>query len=98
VLREPPHARATTQYYRTFLLHELRPLVEGRFKQGTLTTPTRMLWGRRDPITAGAHDHGEHERYAPNLTIEWVEETGHFLPEERPELVVARARELFGRP
>jgi pimeloyl-ACP methyl ester carboxylesterase len=96
VLREPPHARATTQYYRTFLLHELRPLVEGRFKQRTLTTPTRMLWGRRDPIVRGAHDHGEHEPYAPNLTIEWVDDTGHFLPEERPELVVARARDLFG--
>jgi pimeloyl-ACP methyl ester carboxylesterase len=31
------------------------------------------------------------------MTIEWVEKTGHFLPEERPELVVQRARELFAR-
>jgi len=95
VLREPDHARATQQYYRTFLLHELRPLVSGAFRAQTLTTPTRLLWGRRDPILQGAHASGEHERYAPQMTIEWVEQTGHFLPEERPELVVQRARELF---
>lgn len=97
VLRQPGPANATSQYYRTFLLHELRPLVEGRFKERPFTTPTLMLWGRRDPIVQGAHATGEHEPYAPHLTIEWVEDTGHFLPEERPELVVERARELFGK-
>jgi pimeloyl-ACP methyl ester carboxylesterase len=95
VLREPAHARATSSYYRAFLLHELRPLIAGAMKQQTLTTPTRLLWGRRDQILQGAHATGEHERYAPSMTIEWVEDTGHFLPEERPELVVQRARELF---
>ena len=97
VLREPG-ARATrrSQYYRTFLLHELRPLISGAMKERTLTTPTRLLWGRRDQILQGAHASGDHERYAPNMTIEWVDDTGHFLPEERPELVVQRARELFG--
>lgn len=95
VLRQRGPARATSQYYRTFLLHELRPLVDGAFKQQTLTTPTRMLWGRRDRILQGAHASGEHEAYAPNLEIEWVEDTGHFLPEERPQLVAERARALF---
>lgn len=97
VLRQPGPANATSQYYRTFLLHELRPLVEGRFKERQFDTPTLMLWGRRDPIVQGAHATGEHEPYAPHLTIEWVEDTGHFLPEERPELVVERARALFGK-
>ena len=96
VLREPGPAYATSRYYRTFLLHELRPLIEGEFKQRTLETPARLLWGRRDAILTGAHATGEHEPYAPHLTIEWVEDTGHFLPEERPELVVERARALFG--
>lgn len=95
VLREPDHAHATSMYYRTFLLHELKPLISGTFKAQTLTTPTRLLWGRRDPILQGAHATGEHERYAPHMTIERVDDTGHFLPEERPELVVQRARELF---
>jgi pimeloyl-ACP methyl ester carboxylesterase len=96
VLREPDHANATSQYYRTFLLHELRPLVSGAMKERTLTTPTHLLWGRRDRILQGSKASGQHERYAPNTRIEWVDDTGHFLPEERPELVVQRARELFG--
>jgi pimeloyl-ACP methyl ester carboxylesterase len=96
VLREPEHARATSQYYRTFLLHELKPLISGAMKERTLTTPTHLLWGRRDQILQGSKASGDHEPYAPNMRIEWVEDTGHFLPEERPELVVERARELFG--
>lgn len=95
VLRDPEHANATSQYYRTFLLHELGPLISGAFKRQTLTTPTHLLWGRRDRILQGAKATGDHEQYAPNMQIEWVEDTGHFLPEERPELVVQRARELF---
>jgi pimeloyl-ACP methyl ester carboxylesterase len=97
VLRQPGPANATSQYYRTFLRHELRPLISGAMKERTLTTPTHLLWGRRDQILQGSHATGQHERYAPNMTIEWVDDTGHFLPEERPELVVQRARELFTR-
>jgi pimeloyl-ACP methyl ester carboxylesterase len=95
VLREPARARATQQYYRTFLAHELRPLIEGAFHDRPLATPTRLLWGDRDVIVKGAHTTGQHETYAPNMTIEWVPGTGHFLPEERPEVVIERARELF---
>jgi pimeloyl-ACP methyl ester carboxylesterase len=84
-------------YYRTFLKHELRPLISGAMKERTLTTPTHLLWGRRDQILQGAKNQGDHEPYAPNMKIEWVDKTGHFLPEERPELVVQRARELFAR-
>jgi pimeloyl-ACP methyl ester carboxylesterase len=94
VLREAEHARAASRYYRTFLLEELKPLIEGRYHDRTLTTPTRLLWGRRDPIVRGAQS-DQHPPFAPELETEWVDGTGHFLPEERPELVIARARELF---
>jgi pimeloyl-ACP methyl ester carboxylesterase len=95
VLRQSPQAHATSHYYRDFLRHELKPLVDGDFKKRQLTTPTRLLWGRRDRILQGGRERGQHEPYAPNTQIEWVDKTGHFLPEERPELVVQRARELF---
>jgi pimeloyl-ACP methyl ester carboxylesterase len=95
VLKQSDRALASAQYYRSFLLHELKPLASGGFHARPLTTKTRLLWGRHDPILQGARD-DEHRRFAPNLEIEWVPKTGHFLPEERPELVVQRARELFG--
>jgi pimeloyl-ACP methyl ester carboxylesterase len=94
VLRQPKHARASAQYYRSFLLHELAPIARGGFHDRPLTTPTRLLWGREDPILQGARD-DEHRAFAPQMEIEWVPETGHFLPEERPQLVVERARALF---
>lgn len=96
VLREPQHAHATSLYYRDFLRHELRPLIAGTFKEQPFTTPTHLLWGRRDRILQGGHATGDHEQFAPNTQIEWVDDTGHFLPEERPELVAERARALFG--
>jgi hypothetical protein len=37
-----------------------------------------------------------HEPYADELSIEQVERCGHFVAEERPELVIERARQLFG--
>lgn len=94
VLRQPARARATTQYYRTFLLRELGPIMRGAYADRRLRTPTRMLWGTRDPILRGARDTPPRAN-APALEIEWVPDTGHFLPEERPELVVARARALM---
>lgn len=94
VLQQPEHALASAQYYRSFLLHEVGPLLRGVHHDRTLTVPTRLLWGRADPILQGART-DEHQQYAPTMEIEWVDDTGHFLPEERPELVVQRARELF---
>ena len=63
--------------------------------------PDAPAVGQTRPDPPGlAHASGDHERYAPNMRIEWVDDTGHFLPEERPELVVAAGaravRELAG--
>jgi pimeloyl-ACP methyl ester carboxylesterase len=35
------------------------------------------------------------ERYAPNMRLELVPEVGHFIVEERKDLVLEHARELF---
>jgi pimeloyl-ACP methyl ester carboxylesterase len=56
--------------------------------------PARLLMGDEDMIGRGADLLG-HERNAPQLEVERVPGAGHFLPEERTELVVERARELF---
>jgi pimeloyl-ACP methyl ester carboxylesterase len=35
------------------------------------------------------------EAHGADLTLEVVEDCGHWLPEERPELIADRARALF---
>ena len=56
------------------------------------------MMGEDDPIGRGADLLG-HERNAPRLTVERVPGAGHFLPEERPDVVVERARgAVRGRP
>ncbi len=94
VLKEPARAHATQEYYRQFLLHELRPLVDGAFHARPLTTKTRLLWGRRDPLLQGYRD-DQHREWAPNMDVVWIDGAGHFLPEEQPGAVVEHARELF---
>jgi pimeloyl-ACP methyl ester carboxylesterase len=56
--------------------------------------PTRLLVGEHDPIAAGADLRG-YEAHAEDMEAERMPGAGYFLPDERPELVAARARTLF---
>ena len=94
VLRQPDQVRASVAYYRTFLLHEIGPLVAGRYRSRRLTVPTLLMLGAHDRVVRDSDTTG-HEPYADDLRIEWVPDAGHFIPEERPELVLERARELL---
>jgi pimeloyl-ACP methyl ester carboxylesterase len=90
VLAEPARAQASVGLYRTFLMREV-----ARTPHGRLRVPTRMMLGARDPavpvvLLDGADDD------ADEVSVEIVPECGHFVPEEHPELVARRARELFG--
>jgi pimeloyl-ACP methyl ester carboxylesterase len=94
VLREPARARASTLLYRTFLTLELRPWLAGRNRGRRLTVPTLMLHGTHDL----AIDHrrlGGWEEWADDMAVELRDDSGHFIAEEIPELVAARARALF---
>lgn len=93
-LRRPASLHATTQLYRTFLLRELRPFVQGHYRSQRLRTPTRLIIGARDPIGKGVDR--SFERYADDMDLERVPGAGHFLPEETPELVLERALAFFG--
>jgi pimeloyl-ACP methyl ester carboxylesterase len=94
VMRQPERARTTVAVYRTFVLRELPAIIRGRYAEARLDLPARLIMGEDDPIGRGADLLG-HERNAPGLTVERVPGAGHFLPEERPDVVVERARELF---
>jgi len=90
----PERARAAVQMYRVFNLRETLPIVRGRYAGQRLTVPTRMLFGTDDAalrpeVLAG------YERHADAMEVEFVPGCGHFIADEMPDLVAARARELF---
>ena len=94
---EPDRARAGEALHRWYALRDIAGLVLGRFKKLRLTTPTVILAGEKDFVLPPSALSGG-ERYAADLRIEVVPECGHYVHEERPELVAERARELFARP
>jgi pimeloyl-ACP methyl ester carboxylesterase len=90
VLAEPARARASVGLYRTFLTSEV-----ARIPHRRLRVPTRIMVGARDPAIPAVLLDGADED-ADDVCVEIVPECGHFVPEEHPELVARRARELFG--
>ena len=93
-LRSPTRARASALLYRTFLLRELLPVAAGRYRKARLETPTLVLHGKRDGAVPPRLVAG-HERHAADLRVELVPDAGHFLPEERPELVAEKILAFF---
>jgi len=93
-LAEPARARAAVQMYRVFNLREALPIVRGRYARQRLTVPTRLVFGTDDKalrpeILAGYQHHGE------DMELELVPGCGHFIADERPDLVAERAQEFF---
>ena len=89
--------RASQQLYRTFLLKEFGPAAAGRYHKSRLTVPTKLLFGTDDFAIPKSFFTRPTEEFADDFTIEFIPDTGHFIAEERPELVNDRALEFFGR-
>jgi pimeloyl-ACP methyl ester carboxylesterase len=94
-LAEPARARACVQMYRVFQLKESPENLRGRYARSRLTVPTRMLFGTDDAalrpnLLAG------YGRHADDMEVELVPGCGHFIADERPDLVAERALSFFG--
>ncbi|HEX8752437.1 MAG TPA: alpha/beta hydrolase [Solirubrobacterales bacterium] len=96
-LAEPARARAAVQMYRTFNLREVAPIVRGRYAEARLRVPTLMVFGE-DDFVLRPQMLGGYQRHAEDMRVELVSGCGHFIADERPELVAARAREFFAEP
>lgn len=93
-LREPARSRASSLLYRTFVLREQVPIARGRYRSRRLRTPTRMLFGTQDPVITPRMLEG-YGAYADDMSVELVDHAGHFIAEDRPELVAERALRFF---
>ncbi|HWA53905.1 MAG TPA: alpha/beta hydrolase [Solirubrobacterales bacterium] len=92
--RPRDHALASSHVYRSFLTRELPRLKRGHYRSQRSSVPTLLLHGDADPVIR-ADILGGYEAYADEMRVEEVARCGHFVAEEQPELVVARARALF---
>ena len=93
-LQRPESARATTLLYRSFARSFKKVLFERAFEDLRLTVPTRIVFGTADKALSPVVLRGI-ERHCDDVEIELVPDSGHFVPEEKPELVAERAAELF---
>ena len=91
---DPARARASTQLYRSFLLVDLPRMTAGRYARMRLRTPTLMLFGTRDKVIP-AHQVEGFEAHADDMRLERIPGVGHFVADEVPELVAARALDHF---
>ena len=95
-LRRPESARATALLYRSYVRSFKAVMVERRFADLRLNVPTRFLFGTNDKAVSHRMLDGV-ETHCDDIEVELVPDSGHFIAEEKPELVAERARELFER-
>ena len=91
---EPSRALAVSQLYR-YYQRVFREAIRGRWRDQRLAVPTRIVFGERDRYVSPKLLPG-YEPYADDLEVELVPDSGHFIVDEKPDLIVARAREFFG--
>jgi pimeloyl-ACP methyl ester carboxylesterase len=88
---EPARARAAVQTYRTFSLRETPEIVRGRYAKAHLQVPTLLLFGTGDAALRHELLRG-YERHADDMQVEKVDNCGHFIADEMPDLVAEKAR------
>jgi pimeloyl-ACP methyl ester carboxylesterase len=86
---EGDRARATELLYRTFLLRTVLPVAAGRYADVPLRVPTLLIVGERDPAIP-ARVAREQAARSEAVELEIVPGAGHFVVDERPDLVADR--------
>jgi pimeloyl-ACP methyl ester carboxylesterase len=81
--------RVSVAMYRTFLTRELPASIRAR-PHGPLDVETTLLVGEQDIVTRGSSPGAVSGQ--PRLTVETVPGVAHWVPEQRPDTIVAWAR------
>ncbi|GAC1329725.1 MAG: alpha/beta hydrolase [Candidatus Dormibacteria bacterium] len=93
-LTQPERAEASVQVYRELLLREGPAWLAGRYSGQRLEVPTLMLFGEADLAISSSMLMG-FEDHADDMRLELVPGVGHFIADERPDLVVEAALRRF---
>ena len=95
-IREPARARAGEALHWQYVLHDIPAFILRRHRAARLTMPALLLAGERDPFLPPGLLDGL-TPHADDATVRVIPGAGHYLAEERPNVVAAAARELFRR-
>jgi pimeloyl-ACP methyl ester carboxylesterase len=93
--KDPARALAASKTYRTYLITDSPRVLLGRYRPIRLTVPTLMLHGIEDRVLREPFLRG-FEPFADDMRLELVPGAGHFIVDERPELVAERSLAFLG--
>jgi pimeloyl-ACP methyl ester carboxylesterase len=93
-MRQPGHAVAGSKWYRTFQTRELAHWLRGEYDGARVDVPVRWLSGTKDPVLTPDLLNGYPDRIS-DFQVELVDGVGHWIVEQRPELVLDRLRSFL---
>ncbi len=88
---EPGHAVALSRWYRTALTREFPRWLRGEYAEARVDVPVRWLHGMDDPVITPTLLRDYPDRFS-DFQLETVDGVGHWIVEQRPELVLDRLR------
>jgi pimeloyl-ACP methyl ester carboxylesterase len=88
--RDPARAQAAMKLYRYYLRIFIAGLRGGPYRDKRLGAPTLLLFGAADRWVSTRLLPG-YEKHADDMQLELVPDSGHFLVDEKPDLVARRA-------
>lgn len=88
--RDAARAEATSKLYRSYLRLFAQGLRGGLWRDQRLTVPTLLLFGEKDLYVTPRLLEG-YQPFAPEMEVELVPDSGHFIVDEKPDLVARRA-------
>lgn len=92
--REPARAQGMSRLYR-YYQRVFVDALRGNFRSKRLTVPTLLIFGKRDRMISYRLAEQEVGDRADDFRVELVPDAGHFIVDEKPELVSQRAVEFF---
>lgn len=90
-MQQPGHAEAGSRWYRSFQTSEMLGWLRGEYADARVDVPVRWLSGTDDPVMTPdlISGYGDH---IGDFEVELVDGVGHWIVEQRPELVLDRLR------
>lgn len=92
--RDPERAAAASSLYRYYLSLNTRRIRGGALHESRLTVPTLLLFGEKDSAISTRLIRDGWQAHADDMEVEFAD-AGHFIVNERPDLVADRAAAFF---